>query len=108
VHWDAVVTRMVPNEVIAWRSEPGSPIRNAGFVRFQPETGGTQVQIRLSYNPPGGAFAAAAARLFGADPKSEMDEDLVRLKSLIETGTTTAHGETVTLERVEPDIGGRG
>jgi uncharacterized membrane protein len=29
----------------------------------------------------------AVAALFGADPKAEMDEDLMRMKSLIETGT---------------------
>jgi hypothetical protein len=28
----------------------------------------------------------AMAKLFGADPKSEMDADLVRMKTLIETG----------------------
>ncbi len=28
----------------------------------------------------------AVAALFGSDPKSEMDEDLMRMKTLIETG----------------------
>jgi hypothetical protein len=28
----------------------------------------------------------AVASLFGADPKSEMDDDLMRMKSFIETG----------------------
>jgi hypothetical protein len=35
------------------------------------------------------------AELFGADPKSALDEDLARLKSLFERGKTRAHGETV-------------
>jgi hypothetical protein len=32
------------------------------------------------------------AALFGADAKHDMDDDLVRLKSLIELGRTRAHG----------------
>jgi hypothetical protein len=36
------------------------------------------------------------ASLFGADPKHAMDEDLVRLKSIVERGKTTADSQTVT------------
>jgi hypothetical protein len=48
---------------------------------------GTRIQIRLSYNPPGGALAHDVLALFGADPKSRLDEeDLVRIKTALETG----------------------
>jgi uncharacterized membrane protein len=30
------------------------------------------------------------AKLFGADPKSEMDEDFLRLKSTLESGRATS------------------
>jgi uncharacterized membrane protein len=94
VTWDAVITRLEPNQVIAWRSEPGSTIANAGVIRFEPTPdGNTRVNILLSYNPPGGALGHFAAQLFGADARSEMDEDLVRLKSLIEQGETSAPGK---------------
>jgi len=43
----------------------------------------------------------AIASLLGSNPKQQMDEDLVRLKSLIEQGETTAHGEKVRREDVE-------
>jgi len=49
----------------------------------------------MSYNPLGGVVAHALASLFGADPKSAMDEDLLRLKSLLEDGRTRARGEGV-------------
>jgi len=53
VSWDAVVTRFVPNQVLAWKSEPGSAVPNAGVIRFEPTgDGDTRVDIRLSYNPP--------------------------------------------------------
>ncbi len=42
--------------------------------------------MRLSYNPPAGPIGHAIAKAFGADPKSEMDQDLMRLKTLLETG----------------------
>src|SRR5205085_10331375 len=80
--------------LLAWQSEPGSTIANAGMIRFEPAPGGnTRVDIHFSYNPPGGALGHFAAMLFGADAKSAMDEDLLRLKSLIEQGTTSAPGK---------------
>jgi len=62
-------------------------VESAGIVRFgQNEDGTTSVQITLSYNPPGGAIGHALAAVFGSDPNSEIDADLMRLKSMIETG----------------------
>ena len=87
VKWNAVVTEYIPNKVIAWKSEPGSAIANAGLVRFESNNGsGTRVTIRMSYNPPAGAIGHAFAKIFGANPKREMDQDLLRMKTLIETG----------------------
>jgi uncharacterized membrane protein len=94
VTWNAVLTRVEPNNVLAWKSEEGSVIANAGFVRFEDTGDGrTRVDLHFSYNPPGGALGHLAASLFGADPKSKMDEDLVRLKSLLEEGKTSAPGK---------------
>ena len=88
VEWDAEITRMEPNEMIAWRSTEDATVPNAGYVIFEPnEQGGTEVTVRLSYNPPAGAIGHAIAKAFGADPKSEMDQDLMRMKSMIETGS---------------------
>lgn len=96
IEWEAEVTQFVPNECITWKSTPGSTVGNAGIVRFQEnEKGGTRIDIHLSYNPPGGAIGHAVASFFGFDPKSDMDEDLVRFKSLIEEGKTSAHGQEV-------------
>ena len=86
VEWDAVMTRRVPNELLAWKSVEGATIENAGFIRFEPTAGATRVQVKLTYNPPAGAIGHGVAALFGADPKTEMDQDLMRTKTLIETG----------------------
>jgi len=87
VEWDAVITRLESNKVLAWKTVPGSLVEHAGIVHFQANPdGSTRAHIRLSYNPPAGALGHVVAALFGADPKSEMDEDLVRMKTFIETG----------------------
>ncbi|HEY5572413.1 MAG TPA: hypothetical protein VIK64_05285, partial [Anaerolineales bacterium] len=62
--------------------------------------GGTRVTVRMSYTPPAGAVGHAVASLFGVDPKKAMDDDLVRMKSLIEEGKTTAEGKQVKKEEV--------
>jgi uncharacterized membrane protein len=86
VTWDSVTTRLVPNEHIAWRTVPGSAVQHAGMIYLEPVEGGTRLQVQMSYNPPAGALGHAIAKLLGADPKTELDEDLMRLKSALETG----------------------
>lgn len=87
VEWDAEITRTIPDKMIAWKSIKGSMFANAGYVLFEPnEDGSTEVTVRISYDPPGGAIGHAIAKVFGADPKTGMDADLMRMKSLLETG----------------------
>jgi uncharacterized membrane protein len=91
VEWDAVITSYTPNEILAWRTEPKSVVQHAGLIRFlsNPD-GSTTVHIRVTYNPAVGGLGHVVASLFGADAKSQMDEDLVRMKSFIETGKVPA------------------
>ena len=89
VEWDAVITEYDVNRCIAWETTEDSAVAHEGVVRFLEDPGRpgvTRVDVRMSYNPPGGAAGHAAAALFGADPKSEMDADLARLKTTIESG----------------------
>ena len=74
------------NRLIGWRTEPGSLIQHEGQVRFTEEPGGaTRADIRMSYNPVAGAVGHAVARLFGADAKRQMDDDVMRMKQYIES-----------------------
>jgi uncharacterized membrane protein len=87
VQWTAEVTRVIPGELIEWRSVSDSDVRHEGWVHFASNgDNGTRVSVQLSYIPPAGAFGHAVATIFGADPKSEMDADLLRMKTMIETG----------------------
>jgi uncharacterized membrane protein len=96
VEWDATITQMQPNRVLAWQSLPGSQVYNTGRVRFTPAGEGTQVNIHMTYSPPAGAVGHAVATLFGADAQTAMDEDLEKLQSLLETGVAVSEGQTVT------------
>lgn len=99
VSWEAVVNEIIPNERLTWATTPDSAVQHNGSIRFQPSSeGGTRVDIRMSYNPPGGALGHAVAVLLGCDPRRLMEPDLVQLKSLIEHGKTTAHHAKVTHE----------
>lgn len=108
VEFDAIETQNIPNELIAWETTPNSQVKHQGQVRFR-ESGqdSTQVYVNMSYTPPAGVAGAAVAALFGKDPKSEMDSDLARMKSLLEKGKTRASGKKVTREEVMP-VTGRG
>jgi uncharacterized membrane protein len=99
--FDTEVTRLVPQEIFAWKTLPGSTIEHAGIARFEEVgDGATRLSIRMSYKPPAGAVGHALATLFRKDPKTALDEDLVRMKSLLEDGKTRAHGERVTLQEL--------
>ena len=86
VEFDTEITKLVPDQLLAWKSVEGSLVKHAGIVRFGEENGGSRVEIKMTYNPPAGVIGHAVATLFGSNPRQEMDEDLVRMKSIIETG----------------------
>jgi uncharacterized membrane protein len=103
--WDAVVTRLEPGRLIAWKSIEGSSVENAGFLRFEEENdGATRMTLQLSYNPPAGAVGHAFAKLFGHDAKSLLDDDLLRFQSLVEVGKATGKEGQVT----STQLGGEG
>lgn len=100
--WDSEITRIIPNELLAWRSSPGAAVRNEGIVQFEPTgDGGTRVQIRMQYLPPGGYLGHSLAELLDLDAKHILDEDLARLKSLVERGKATIHHQKIDLDDLE-------
>ncbi|WP_030491263.1 SRPBCC family protein [Micromonospora chokoriensis] len=88
VEWDAEIVDEAPGETIAWRSTGKADVPNAGTVRFVPAPDGvsTEVHVVLSYDIPGGAIGKAVARYFGEEPHQQLDDDLRRLKQVMETG----------------------
>ncbi|HUS05756.1 MAG TPA: SRPBCC family protein [Bryobacteraceae bacterium] len=88
VEWDAEILEDEPNHLIRWRSLPGSDVDNHGLVRFERAPGGrgTMMRVDLRYDPPGGAIGATLAKLFGAEPGQQIDQDLRAFKQIMEIG----------------------
>jgi uncharacterized membrane protein/gas vesicle protein len=99
VEWDAIVTDWVPKQFIGWTSLDESPVATTGQVRFRRVSDNqTEIDIRLEYAPPAGVLGHAVASLFGDNPRQAMDEDLGRLKSLLEVEQTGGEQERLLLE----------
>jgi uncharacterized membrane protein len=99
------ITQDIPNDSIAWETLPDSQVHHAGLVHFDPtRDGATRVTVQMIYVPPAGAVGHAVAQLFGVDPRQAMNDDLMRLKALLEGGRTSSgqgsieHKETGNLE----------
>ena len=94
IEWYAQLTQESPNEVIAWRSESGSMLENAGDHPLHSRGKGTRVDLRFCYLPPAGGAGQAVAELLGSDPRTKLNEDLGRMKALLEATTRSeSHGK---------------
>lgn len=97
--WDAEITSDRENEMIGWRSLPGSQVDTAGSIRFDrtriPGGRGTTVKITLKYNPPGGTVAAAIFRALGDSPGRQIEEELLRFKRIMEEPAQTEQHDVV-------------
>jgi uncharacterized membrane protein len=89
LEWDAEIINERPNELIAWRSLPGSQVDTAGSVHFRPAADwrGTEVHVELKYDPPAGKVGAALAWLFGKSGGQQVRDDLGRFKEVMETSS---------------------
>lgn len=87
VEWDAEIINESPNELIAWRSLPGSDVDSAGSVRFRPGHFGeqsTDIIVKLAYRLPAGSVGTAVARVLGEAPEQQIAGDLQEFKRLME------------------------
>jgi uncharacterized membrane protein len=86
VEWDAEIVQDLPNRRLSWRSLPGSEVMNSGVVHFRalPDDA-TEVRVFLAYAPQAGVVGATIARLPGEAPGMQIEDDLERLKDLLES-----------------------
>ncbi|MFL5637604.1 MAG: cyclase/dehydrase [Gemmatimonadaceae bacterium] len=78
----------VPNESISWRSVRDGNTDQRGTVRFRAAPGnrGTEVEIEAEVQQKGGALGGKISKLVAAAPKTQLMNDLRRLKQLMEVG----------------------
>jgi uncharacterized membrane protein len=86
IEWTTMLTRQEPASLLAWRTEPGAAVESAGLVRLQPTDKGTRVDVRVSYAPPPRVRGRAAAELLGPNPRRQLNDDLARMKALLDSG----------------------
>jgi uncharacterized membrane protein len=106
VEWDSELLNVIENREMTWRSVEGSQVQHTGRVRFEENGDRTRVHVQMRYHPPGGVIGHAVAKAFGVDPKSEMDDDLVRMKSAIETGRPPR--DAAAMQQARGAFGGNG
>lgn len=92
IGWNVTLINDRPDRLIAWRSEEGAPVPNAGTIRFEPAADriGTKVTVQLEYDPAGGKLKAFFDKLTGSEPGQLAEDVLERFKTLMETGALPA------------------
>ena len=95
VEWNARITEERDGELIAWASEEGADVPNAGRVEFR-DAGlrGTVVTATIAYDPPAGTVGRLIAKLFQREPAIQARRDLRRFKQLMETGEIATSSRT--------------
>jgi uncharacterized membrane protein len=102
--FETSITEDRPGERLAWKSTDERGIQHEGWATFRKEGSGTRVEACITYKPAGGQVGQAIGKLFGADPASQAEKDLERLKEALESraaATTAGAGSAATGKRSE-------
>ncbi|NPV08646.1 MAG: DUF2892 domain-containing protein [Anaerolineae bacterium] len=96
VEWEGEIVEERENELITWRSYPGSQVDVAGSVFFRPTPAGdgTEIRVMLAYSPPGGAVGTAVGRLLNPMTADEIRADLRQFRDRLEAGEVLMGGAT--------------
>lgn len=94
VAFDTVVSKYLPNSVIAWQSVPGSPVKSSGIIRFSPrEEGHTHLEIALEYRPLQASMADAIRALLKSRSAPQIEAQLARAAVVVENTPTPSDTE---------------
>ncbi len=90
VEWDTVISKYVPNHVIAWRSVGTSSVEAHGAVRFTPEAGGTCVKVSTEYRVLESGLADALYALATPPRADQLEADIRRISLYLGDDAATA------------------
>jgi uncharacterized membrane protein len=92
-HVRAAITVWRPREEVVgfWETfehEPSFIHEDGALVRFAPSPDqlGTEITFDMHWEPPLGTVGDTVAKLFGAEPEQQVEDDLRRFKQVMETG----------------------
>jgi len=94
VSWEAEIVEDHQNELISWRSLPGSTVDNAGEVRFRETPNGTEVKVQMTYRLPAGDVGSVAAKVFNPVAEKIIKSDIRDLKHVMENGGASSTGSS--------------
>lgn len=89
VAWRSRIVEERENELIRWEIVPGGGVGGGGSVEFRqaPADRGTEMMLRVRFEPPGGVLGEMAMKFMGGlVPKTVATKALHRFKSLVLTG----------------------
>ncbi|HET8701472.1 MAG TPA: SRPBCC family protein [Nitrococcus sp.] len=86
LEWESEVVEDVPNERIIWRTTEDSRVAHRGEIRFRPAPAGrgTEVELDLHYEVPGGKLGQTWKSFAKFMTEQAIREDLRRFKRLME------------------------
>ena len=88
IEWDAVVTKYVPNAVIAWENVPGAVVNAGGVMRFAPLSANeTRLDISLTYQPRHTGLNEALHALINAPNTTKIRGELVKAAREVSAAT---------------------
>jgi uncharacterized membrane protein len=102
LYWDAEIIEEVPNQLIVWESMEGADIDNSGEVHFVelPNDEGTEVHVRISYDPPAGELGDAVAHLFNGISERIIKKNIREFKAMMEEGLEDEDDNKLSLKNI--------
>lgn len=83
--WKAEIIKDEKDRLISWNSLPDSSVKNAGKVVFRPSGNSTEIIVTISYHAPLGIAGEGAAKLLNPFFEKLVKEDLMNLKTYLES-----------------------
>lgn len=92
-HLDELITERVPHERLGFKSAPNAQVHYEGTVHLQSlEENRTRVDVHIIYRPPVGRLGEWLASTFGLDPRSQLENAVMRARTELEEGVTPQDG----------------
>jgi uncharacterized membrane protein len=86
VSWDVVVTKYVPNNVIAWESVPNSPIEMRGVIRFVAVSAScTRIDLDIAFRPARTGWNDAVHAMVSRRPVERLNAALDHARFYLES-----------------------
>lgn len=84
--WDALITRLVPDQYVEWGSDSQSPIQCSGRARFRERPQAVRIDLEIEYGPAAGRMAGEAIRFLERMLSGGLAKGSGRLKELTVAG----------------------